>query len=39
MFRQVGNTVGEQCYLALAGTGIRVGLSVLTKDLLFLSRI
>ena len=35
MFRQVGNTVWEQCYLALSWTSISVRLSLLSKDLLF----
>ena len=39
VFRQVGNTVRKQSYLALCGTGIRVRLSVLSKDLLLLFRI
>ena len=36
MLRQMGNTVGEQGYLALSGTSIRIGLPVLAKDLLLL---
>jgi len=36
VFGQVRDTVGEQCYLALARTSISVGLPVLGKDL-FLS--
>lgn len=35
MFRQMSNTVWEQCYLALSWTSIRVRLSVLAKDLFF----
>lgn len=38
VLRQMGNTVGEQCYLALSGTGVSVGLPVLSKDLLFFVR-
>lgn len=37
VLRQVGNTVGEQSHLALNRTSVRVGLSVLSKDLLLLS--
>lgn len=39
VFRQVGNTVRKQGYLALARTSIRIRLSVLAKDLFFLFRI
>ena len=38
VLRQMGNTVGEQCYLALSGTSISVRLPVLSKDLLFFVR-
>ena len=39
MLRQVGNTVGEQSDLALGGTSVSVGLSVLSRDFLLLFRI
>lgn len=35
VFRQMGNTVGEQGYLGFRRASIRVGLSVLSKDFLF----